>query len=317
MANLLFQSKKSIEADYFSISIFTPTYNRRKTLKRTYESIKKIVCPYINNEQISFEWILVDDGSTDGTEALAYIWCNDDTIAMRYYMQENQGKHIAMNFAVKQARGKFFLTIDSDDTLLPNALEIYFNLWDSITCKELYCGVSARCRDEDGNIVGTKIPIDPMDTSFTDLRMKYKINGEMLEMYRTDILRQYPFPTYDKRMRFCPESIVWHEIAKKYKLRITNSFTRTYFHDETCSLINNHNKSRSISNYYLWRYNINNLSDYVWYNPQYILKSFIGISMDGFRIGKTCKDILNECNSFLKKILVFVFMPLGKILSLQ
>lgn len=177
MANLLFQSEKSQSTQHYKVTIFTPTFNRKSTIPRTYESLKQLKC----NNSSNFEWIIVDDGSNDNTEKLGELWCKENIIPIRYFKQKNQGKHIAMNFAIQNARGEFWLTIDSDDTILPDALDLYINTWNAIKNKELYCGVSARCIDESGNLVGSKLPYEPMDTTFTDLRFKYNIKGDMLE----------------------------------------------------------------------------------------------------------------------------------------
>lgn len=152
---LLFESKKSKESSGFFVTIFTPTFNRKDTIVRTYQSILqlKVVSGGI-------DWIIVDDGSSDGTEELGCQWCEENKLSIRYFKQENQGKHVAMNFATQQARGKFWLTIDSDDTILPDALLKYSEAWNSIPEKKRneYCGVSARCVDSEGNIVGDRLP---------------------------------------------------------------------------------------------------------------------------------------------------------------
>lgn len=312
MARLLFQSEKSSNTQSFKISIFTPTYNRKETILRTYDSIINL-----KSNDINFEWIIVDDGSTDGTEKLGEYWCKENVIPIRYFKQKNQGKHVAMNFAIENAKGEFWLTIDSDDTILPNALELLVKTWNSIKDKDKFCGVSARCIDNLGNIVGDRLPKESMDITFTDLRFKYNIKGEMLEFYKTSILKQYPFPNYDARMRFCPEAIVWHEIAKKYKLRVIDKPVRTYFYDAKTSIIRDRSIQRSISNYYLWLYYINNLSKYFNTNPIEIIKAYIGISMDGLKAQKSIKTILLDCNSLYKRFFILIFLPLGKILSLK
>lgn len=154
-----------------------------------------------------------------------------------------------------------------------------------------------------------------MDVSAIDLRLKYRIKGEMLEMFRLSILKQYPFPAYDPRMRFCPESIVWFEIAKSYKMRVVDHAARIYYLDTTASIMSSKSVNRSAANYYLWLYHLNNLSRYVIYNPIFILKAYVGVSMDGFISGRSAGAILKDCNSTLKKVFVALFMPFGYILS--
>lgn len=311
-ANLLFESEKSKKGVSYYVTIFTPTYNRKETIGRTYDSVKKLMqagCRKI-------EWIIVDDGSTDGTEQLGKLWCEENKLSIKYFKQENQGKHVAMNFAAQQARGKFWLTIDSDDTILPDALVKYSKVWESIpeAERDSYCGVSARCIDSDGNIVGDKLPFQPMDVTFTELRMKYRIEGEMLEMFRVDVLKKYPFPEYDSRMRFCPEAISWFEMAKKYKLRVVDVPVRTYYYDASVSIMRERSIKRSAANYYLWLYFVNNLSRYIFSYPMKFLKAYVGVSMDGFVAGRKMGEILKDVSG-LRKILALIVMPLGWILA--
>ena len=316
MADLIFESKKSLNTQNIKITVFTATFNRAKTLIRTYDSIKNLCKPQIGNDVLNFEWILVDDGSLDETSSLARVWSDENSIPFRYYKQTNQGKHVAMNFAVLHARGEFFVSIDSDDGILPNALQIYMDSWYDIPefMRQDYCGVSARAVGVDNVIVGEKLPYEPMDTTFTTLRLKYKIKGDFLEIFRVDILKKYPFPEYDNRMRFCPECISWFEMAKKYKIRAIDSPTLLYYHDDDVSLMKTRNIARSVSNYYLWLYYINNLNSYWFHCPLYLLKSYIGITMDGFIANKRLSTIISDCHSW-RKLIVLACMPIGWILS--
>lgn len=260
--------------------------------------------------------MIVDDGSTDGTEALGEQWCKENTLSIRYFKQPNQGKHVAMNFAEKQACGKFWLTIDSDDTILPTALETYAKAWNSIPedKRREFCGVSARCIDSNGKIVGDKLPYSPMDVTFTQLRMKYRIEGEMLEMFRVDVLKQYPFPEYDPRMRFCPEAISWFEMAKKYKLHVIDEPVRTYYYDASVSIMRERSEKRSAANYYLWLYFINNLSRYIFTYPMKIIKAYVGVSMDGFVSKRSAGRILKDIHGW-RKLPALAFMWCGWILA--
>src|SRR6478672_7236545 len=89
-------------------SVVTATYNRAHTLGRTYESLQAQTFR-------DFEWIIVDDGSTDGTGSLVSGWAQESSFPIRYVSQENGGKHTALNHAVSVARGTFLASVDSDD----------------------------------------------------------------------------------------------------------------------------------------------------------------------------------------------------------
>lgn len=123
----------------YTFTIFTPTYNRASTLHRVYESL---VCQTFQD----FEWLIVDDGSTDNTKEVVEEWQNSASFPIRYYWQNNQGKHIAFNFGVQEARGELFLTLDSDDACKPFALDRLKYHWDRIPIceRDRFSAVTAR-----------------------------------------------------------------------------------------------------------------------------------------------------------------------------
>ena len=97
------------------LTVFTPTYNRATLLPRLYESL------LLQTNQ-DFEWLIVDDGSTDETERVVEQLRDEQRIQIRYIKKENGGKHTAHNEAVKHASGKWFMCVDSDDILSPHAV---------------------------------------------------------------------------------------------------------------------------------------------------------------------------------------------------
>ena len=99
-------------------TIFTPLYNRANLISRVYESLKR-------QKIKDFEWIVVDDGSTDGADIIISEWPKSEKdFSIRYFYKENGGKHTAINMALSHARGDFFLICDSDDYFMDNALTI-------------------------------------------------------------------------------------------------------------------------------------------------------------------------------------------------
>ena len=100
------------------ITILTPTFNRAHLLPRLFESLT-------HQTDFNFEWLVIDDGSTDGTSDLfAGKTFLSAPFPIRYYRQENSGKHRALNAGVKQAKGDFIFIADSDDWLLPQSVAI-------------------------------------------------------------------------------------------------------------------------------------------------------------------------------------------------
>src|SRR5262249_23261414 len=157
-------------ADSFLFTVFTPTYNRAHTLSRVYESL----CAQTLRD---FEWLVIDDGSTDSTPELIVAWAKAVDFPVRYFRQEHSGKHIAHNLAAREARGHFFLTLDSDDRCVPQALERIAHHWSMIPAgdRALFVGVSGLCRNQYGEIIGDRFPFDPFDANFCDRKYVYRV----------------------------------------------------------------------------------------------------------------------------------------------
>ncbi|QQU05581.1 glycosyltransferase family 2 protein [Moraxella osloensis] len=164
-----------------------------------------------------FEWIVVDDGSVDNTEELIQNFIQENKIHIVYYKQKNQGKHIAINKGVELAKGELFFIVDSDDILPKDSLEIVIEKYQSIKDDETIAGLAGRRGYISGGYIGTnKIYEDIIMTSI-DFRFKKKIAGDMAEVYKTKVIRQYPFPQFEGE-RFCPEALVWKRIDQQYKM---------------------------------------------------------------------------------------------------
>lgn len=135
-------------------------------------------------------------------------------------MEHNSGKHIAQNRAVDVAKGEMFVPLDSDDYIIAEALEIFWNAWLSIPENERwdYSGVGVHCMDQNGNMIGTPYPQDRMVSNDLEMTFKCKIKGEKWGMIRTDIMRE--FKNIEVKGHFLSESTVWFRIAKKYHKKL-------------------------------------------------------------------------------------------------
>lgn len=205
----------------YVFTVFTPAYNRAHTLPRVFESL----CAQTFR---NFEWLLVDDGSTDVTRQLVEDFKAKAAFPIRYVFQSNLGKHVAFNRAVAEARGELFLTLDSDDACTPQALERLRFHWDAIPEKERnnFSAVTALCADQNGKVVGLLFPRDITDSNSIDIYTGHRAFGDKWGFQRTSILREFPFPEITGE-KFIPEGIVWNRIALKYKTRFVNEVLKT------------------------------------------------------------------------------------------
>lgn len=197
------------------ITVFTPTYNRRQLIENLYQSLSV-------QSATNFEWLVLDDGSTDDTEKyFSELLAQTHPFPIRYIKQENGGKHRAINRGVKNAIGKFFFIVDSDDTLLPYAIE-KINQWvETLDDSRKWAGVSGLKGYSNHKNVGQRASAAYIDAKNTE-RRKYHLEGDKAEVYFTEVLKQYPFPEIPEE-NFISEEIVWNAIARdNYYIRWFN-----------------------------------------------------------------------------------------------
>ncbi len=207
----------------FTFTVFTPTYNRAHTLHRVHDSLRAQTFR-------DFEWLICDDGSTDGTRELVGHWMQEAPFPIRYLVQEHGGKHVAFNRAVQEARGRLFLGLDSDDACVANALERLKHHWDAIPddARGTFSGLTVLCRDQHGRLVGDRFPFDPTDADSLEIRYRYRVKGEKWGFQRTSVLKEFPFPVREGE-HHVPPSTVWRAIARHYRTRYVNEVLRIYY----------------------------------------------------------------------------------------
>lgn len=201
------------------VTIFTPTYNRAFILTSLYESLA-------SQSLMDFEWVIVDDGSTDETEQLVSSFKNQDPpFEIRYFKQKNGGKHRAINRGVREAKGELFFIVDSDDRLTHDAIAWIDNQWTRIKEEEgwmqRFAGLSGIRITPDGKKIGSDADFGMIDANAMEIREKFHVRGDLAEVFRTDVLRNFPFPEFDDET-FCPEALVWFRIAQNYQMRFVH-----------------------------------------------------------------------------------------------
>lgn len=199
------------------ITVFTPTYNRARLLSRLHESLKA-------QTYQSFEWIIVDDGSTDNTEAVIDSLLERQSeygFSLRYFKQQNGGKHRAINRGVQEARGELFYIADSDDYLPDDSFVKVAEKYAEIKNDKTIGGICGLDMTPQGDVIGSGLPCEEIICSSLNLRVKYHVTGDLKEVFLTHVMREFPFPEFEGE-RFCPEALVWNRIAQKYNLLFFN-----------------------------------------------------------------------------------------------
>jgi len=203
-------------------TVFTPTYNRAHTLPRLYESL----CGQTFRD---FEWVVVDDGSTDETaEFMHDLRSHHKGFPITYLWTSNGGKHRTINQGVKVAAGELFFIVDSDDYLPSNSLQIVDTVERSIPVERRtdFAGVCGLRAFPDGQPIGTTFDGDLLNITTLE-RGAYGISGDKAEVIYTAAMRAFPFPEFPGE-KFLTEAVVWDRIARAgLKLRFFNQVVYT------------------------------------------------------------------------------------------
>lgn len=286
------------------ITVLTPTFNRERLLPRVYESLRAQTCR-------SFEWIVVDDGSSDQTRDVVGRWKAEAGFPVTYLYQENRGKHIACNRGIAQAAGEFVLIADSDDGFVPEALQILLDTWDSIPDdqKPNFTGVTGRCQTQEGKFVGNPLPSPVLDSDNLELQYKYRVRGEKWGMNRTDLLRRFPFAETPVVGPF-----PWGRIAAAgFKTRYIEQVLRIYYVDNQ----QQDNLSKVVSvrqpmvNVYVNAETLNVALGWFWTDPRGLFKAAVNLCRFGRAAGLGLGGVLGHLERPGARVLVTVAYPLS------
>ena len=207
------------------VTILTPTYNREYTLKDTYNSL-------LNQTNKSFEWIIVDDGSTDNTRMLVKNIKKENKLDIKYIYKENGGKHTALNLGIEKASGKYILILDSDDTLLPDCVDLVEKKWNNYEDNSKIACLSFLKVFPNNEIIGKKYSEEETISNHIDFRYNRSLLGDMCEIFKTEVLKKYPFPVFNNE-RFLSETLIWNKIALDYNTVYINKpiYVASYLND--------------------------------------------------------------------------------------
>ena len=286
------------------ICIFAPTFNRRHTLERAFESLMAQSCK-------DFEWLIIDDGSTDGTRDLVELFKRQADFPIRYFWKENGGRHTAVNYSYSILRSKYVVTLDSDDELLPTGIETLLNIWKSIpeSDYERFWCVSARDVDSStGEIVGDLYPVGVNQLSGKNQRKIYlKCCGEKHCCRKVSVLKQYPFPVYND-VKFVSEDMVWEQINRQYDVFCVNDAVGIYHRDSPDSLSTGSHHYKTF--YYASLFYVNEIYDEFFFNRT-VRRYTVNLSRVAILTRTSYSEVMRSINAFYKKVLVTLGYPIS------
>lgn len=196
------------------LTIVTPAYNRADKLPALYESL----CQQTSDD---FNWLVVDDGSQDGTKQVIEKMEQEGRLLISYLYKPNGGKHTALNLAIKTVKTELFFIVDSDDVLTPDAVETILRDWDRVRDQDL-CGIGYLRGYDSSKVIGDRYTADGLVDTFINERYNRGINGDKAEVWVTKCLQEAGgFPEYPGE-RFISESVLWIKMARKRKMLFRN-----------------------------------------------------------------------------------------------
>lgn len=197
--------KKMIRLTYF-----TPTYNREKLLPNLYNSLQ-------NQTNKDFIWLIVDDGSTDGTEKLVKSWIKENKIKIDYHKKENGGKNTAIDYSNKVCKTEFIACVDSDDTLTLDATEVLYQKFDLVSNRDSFIGLVGRRKLLNRKRSEEKEVWKNCEIYFYELAEKYNFYSDTFLIFKTDILKNFEFPKIPDE-KFITESVLYQQFSYDYKM---------------------------------------------------------------------------------------------------
>lgn len=197
------------------LTVFTPTYNRAHTLGRLYQSLCSQTC---NN----FSWLVIDDGSTDGTEDLVQSWISESVIPIRYIYKENGGLYTGYNTAYANIDTELNVCIDSDDSMPPDAVEKIIRIWKE-KGSEQYAGITGLdCDMDTKEVIGGLFPEGMTECYFPELYARGIHRGDSKQVMRTDLMKEVaPQVGFPSEKNFNPVYMLL-QVTDKYPVLLAN-----------------------------------------------------------------------------------------------
>jgi len=292
-----------------TISVFTATFNRKHTLERVFNSLK--IQTYHD-----FEWLIIDDGSTDGTEDLVRKFKSEADFQIRYYSQSNRGKHTAYNLFAKHALGTYYCSIDSDDEVRAECLQRLLFHFDEIPLSEQgeYAGVMCLAENQFGELIGESFVNDDFNDNLVGVIIRHKNFGDKGGLFRISVLKEFPFPEDVERV-YVPESYHHHAYSSLYKMKFVNEILIRPWVDTRADHLTHALQTRD--NYPGTVYGLlcfpKYSMRYFFRNPKLFIavtSKYVAVALS---IGKGLAVQYNEIGNFPGRLLWALVLPLGYI----
>ena len=297
----------------FFITVFTPTYNRADKLERVYKSLLRQSLKQLNGTCV-FEWLIIDDGSDDGTRHVVERWKRKADFPVRYIYQENMGKIRAIENALKAVESEFFLIADSDDAFSPETIDFFYKTYHDLSeQKKKECGsIGVLCQDQYGRLMGCGYPVTNklIPTKTIVFRWPSKKLGETWALIKCDMLRQFfVIPDNASHLKFIPESFFWVKMAfgSGQSALYANKILRTYYRGEENSLSSRVRRNYAQGFEYESLYFVNHYPFLIFQSPIIFLRHVLKYTIYTIYLGRRIVPGAQRIESKWNKLLYIFF----------
>ena len=212
------------------VSVVIPTYNRAVMVR---EAIESVLSQTFRDSEV----IVVDDGSTDGTGEVLRRRCDE---RVRCYYQENSGRSVARNRGIQESVGKYVLFLDSDDWLLPHALEVHSAYLDAHPEVDVVYSDGYYCDAEGQEIERISLGRPPVnhDRLLETMVLTNIVIAPHSAMVRRTALQKLGYPYFDETLHGPEDSDLWLRLtAQGARFACLDTLTCMYrIHDSNSTL---------------------------------------------------------------------------------
>jgi glycosyltransferase involved in cell wall biosynthesis len=269
-----------------------------------------------------FNWLIVDDGSTDSTKALVDTWIAAEKIAITYFYKTNGGKYTAEVFALERCETKYFTTLDSDDAFVPEAVEVLYNSWLQVEADQLedtIAEIRANSIYPDGKLVGNYVM--PSTTNYKDatwhiMTLKEINYNEQIACWNLaklkTVMKADEVFWLKEKAKFLAVNIWWSRLGRKYTTRYLNNALRIYYVDAADSWLRKPKEKDFFYNELVgYKYFLDENVDYFLWNPKYFFNLLLKFGISGFILDVSFGEILKVITSTKFKLYYIASYPLA------
>ena len=300
------------ETYQYKFTVFTPVFNCENTILKVHQCL-------VNQTYKNFEWLIINDGSTDKSHKTINNLIKSSPLNVHYINNiKNQHKMGCFVQAIPLAKGELFLTFDGDDECVSNALKIFEEEYTSIpdNLKDKVCAVTGLCKDQYGKSIGDTYPTDPYYSNTFKSHYVDNIYGEKWGFTKTSILKGININNQVFSKGLIPEGVVWNLISKEgYLTKYINKTLRIYHVDVQNSLSSTSLEKRAFGSV------INSIASFNWFfstyffkTPKMFLKNLYVLLRASKYLNYTFRDYINSIDSSLIKILIAILWPFRRLM---